>query len=96
MDGLMAWWLDGRRWTPTNITLKWCRKQRKILKLSALVIYGQLTDLSNLSIKSLEFPDDWKWSKVFPLFKAGERKNPNNYRPISVLSTVSRVFEKLQ
>ena len=34
--------------------------------------------------------------KVFPLFKAGERKNPNNYRPISVLSTVSRVFEKLQ
>ena len=72
------------------------RKHRKILKLSALVIYRQLTDLSNLPIKRLEFPDDWKRSKVFPLFKAGERKNPSNYRPILVLSTVSRVFERLQ
>ena len=67
----------------------------KILKLATPVIYKQLTDLFNLSLKSLEFPDDWKLVKVIPVFEARERNNPNNYRPISVLSTVSRVFEKL-
>ena len=68
----------------------------KILKFVARpVIYRQLTDLFNLSLKRLKFPDDWKLAKVFPTFKIGERKNPNNHRPISVLLTVSRVFEKL-
>ena len=63
--------------------------------VAAPVIYKQLTDLFNLSLKCREFPDDWKLAKVSPVFKAGERKDPNNYRPISVLSTISRVFERL-
>ena len=67
----------------------------KVLKLAAPVIYKQLTDLFILSLKSREYPDDWKLAKVSPVFKAGERNDPNNYRPISVLSTISRVFEKL-
>ena len=67
----------------------------KVLKLAAPVIYKQLTDLFNLSLKTREYPDDWKLAKVSPVFKAGERNDPNNYRPISVLSTISRVFEKL-
>ena len=67
----------------------------KVLKLAAPVIYKQLTDLFNLSLKSREYPDDWRLAKVSPVFKAGERNDPNNYRPISVLSTISRVFEKL-
>ena len=68
----------------------------KMLKFVARpVIYRQLTDLFNLSLKSLEFPDDWKLANVFPTFKIGKRKNPNNHRPVSVLLTVSRVFEKL-
>ena len=67
----------------------------KILKFVARpVIYRQLTDLFNLSLRSLEFPDDWKLANIFPTFKVGERKNPNNHRPILVLLTVSRVFEK--
>ena len=49
---------------------------KKILKFAAPVIYRQLTDLINLSLKSLEFPDDWKLAKVFPMFKVGERRNP--------------------
>ena len=67
----------------------------KVLKLAAPVIYKQLTELFNLSLKSGEYPDDWKLAKVSPVFKAGERNDPNNYRPISILSTISRVFEKL-
>ena len=67
----------------------------KVLKLAAPVIYKQLTELFNLSLKSGEYPDDWKLAKVSPVFKAGERNDPNNSRPISISSTISRVFEKL-
>ena len=69
----------------------------KVLTLAAPGIYKQLTELFNFSLKSGEYPDDWKLAKVSPVFKAGERNDPNNYmyRPISILSTISRVFEKL-
>ena len=65
----------------------------KILKLAAPVIYKSLTDLFNFSITSGEFPSDWKVAKVCPLFKSGEKCNANNYRPISVLPSIARVFE---
>ena len=68
---------------------------KETIKLAAPVIYKQLTELFNLSLKSGEYPDDWKLAKVSPVFKAGEHNDPNNYRPISILSTISRVFEKL-
>ena len=41
------------------------------------------------------FPDDLKVAKVVPIFKAGAKDDPGNYRPISILSSVARVFEKL-
>ena len=67
----------------------------KILKIAAPVIYKNLTDLFNLSITSSVFPSDWKIAKVSPLFKSGDLNNANNYRPISVLPTIARVFERL-
>ena len=67
----------------------------KILKIAAPVISKSLADLFNFSITTNTFPDDWKVSKVFPLFKSGERNDPNNFRPISVLPTIDRVFERL-
>ena len=45
----------------------------KILKLAAPVFYKQLAYLFNLSLKSLQFPHDWKLAKGFPVFKAGEQ-----------------------
>ena len=77
-----------KRWTSLTSFLP-------LTPLAAPVIYRQLTDLFNLSLKSREFPDEWKLAKVSPVFKVGERKDPNNYRPISVLSTTSTVFGKL-
>ena len=66
----------------------------KILKLAGPVICKQLTDLCNLSVKSGVFPNDWKLAKVSPIHKTGERNDANNYRPISVLLTIARIFEK--
>ena len=38
---------------------------------------------------------EWKIAKVTPLFKSGDRNEPNNYRPTSVLPTIARLFERL-
>ena len=40
-------------------------------------------------------PDIWKVARVAPIFKAGTRDDLNNYGPISVLCTISKVFEKI-
>ena len=44
---------------------------------------------------SRAFPDDLKMAKVTPAFKGGDRDDLSNYRPISILPTVARIFEKL-
>ena len=55
-----------------------------------------LAELINKCLKESCFPDYWKVSSVFPVFKnVGERSLAKNYRPFSLLSVVSKVFEKL-
>ena len=49
----------------------------------------------NLSITTGVFPDCWKIARVAPIFKSGQFDDRSNYRPISVLPFLSRVFEKL-
>ena len=49
----------------------------------------------NVSLKNGTFPNDLKVAKVSPVFKTGDRKDRSNYRPISVLPFVSKIFEKL-
>ena len=41
------------------------------------------------------YPNPLKIARVTPIFKAGERTNPGNYRPISVLSDINKIFETL-
>ena len=59
------------------------------------VIAPFLTEIFNCSLLSKIFPDDLKTGKVAPVFKSGDCDNLNNYRPITVLPTIARVFEKL-
>ena len=55
-----------------------------------------LAKLFNMCLKESYFPDFWKVSSVVPVFKnVGERSTAKNYRPVSLLSVVSKVFEKL-
>ena len=55
-----------------------------------------LAELFNKSLKECCFPDCWKVSTVVPVFKnVGERSAAKSYCPVSLLSVVSKVFEKL-
>ena len=52
-----------------------------------------LAELSNMFLKESRFPDCWKVSSVVHTFKnVRERSTAKNYRPVSVLSLVSKVF----
>ena len=55
-----------------------------------------LAELFNKCLKESCFPDCWNVSSVVPALKnVGERSTTKNYRPVSLLSMVSKVFEKL-
>ena len=59
------------------------------------VIAPYLADIFNNCINVGVFPDLMKHSKVIPLFKSGKRNDPNNFRPISILPALSKIFEKI-
>ena len=55
-----------------------------------------LAELFNMCLKESSFPDCWKVSSVVPVFKnVEERSTAKKYCPVSLLSVVSKVFEKL-
>ena len=66
----------------------------KVLKLVSLVFVQPLMRLINLSIQSGCFPTKWKMAHVTPLFKDGAQDCQDNFRPISMLSILSKVCEK--
>ena len=66
----------------------------KLLKCLNNVLTPSITYIINKSIESGIFPCAWKNEKVNPIFKNGEKDNVNNYRPISILPTLSKIIEK--
>ena len=67
----------------------------KMLKKEPYVFAKLLKPLINESLDSGIFPECLKVAKVIPIFKKGEVDNLNNYRPISLLPVLSKVFEKV-
>ena len=49
----------------------------------------------NKSVDTGIFPESLKLAKVTPIYKAKDKENLNNYRPISVLSSLAKVFERI-
>jgi hypothetical protein len=66
----------------------------KTLKLCAKSICGPLSHIINLSFTGGIFPEELKISIVKPLFKKGDKSDPNNYRPITIVPILSKIFEK--
>ena len=67
----------------------------KIVKLLKNKISKPLTVIINQMLKTVIFPDSFKSSKIVPLFKKGDHGLITNYRSISLLSTISKVFERV-
>ena len=66
----------------------------RLLKIAPNALTPSITYMINKSIESGVFPGRWKNAKVDPIFKAGDKDNVNNYRPISILPTLSKIIEK--
>ena len=65
-----------------------------ILRSMAGLLCESLSFLFNLSLSTSCFPNSWKLASVTPLYKGkGSASSPTNYRPISLLHPVSRLFE---
>ena len=64
-------------------------------KLIAQFIVAPLTLIINQILHQNSFPDAWKEALVIPIAKSGDKTDPSNYRPISLLPILSKVAEKV-
>ena len=67
----------------------------KTLKWIAPSVSSPLTYIFNKCLKFDSFPSTLKYSTVIPIFKTGDKLNMSNFRPISLLISSSKIFEKI-
>ena len=65
------------------------------LKLALPYLVKSLIFLFNTSFETGQFPDSWKVARITPIVNNGDMTDKSNYRPISVLPVISKLFEKL-
>jgi len=70
------------------------RISNRLLKQIKYELSEPIAVIINQSISQGIFPDKLKIAKVIPLFKSGDSHVLNNYRPVSVLPSISKIFEK--
>ena len=67
----------------------------KVLKAINHEICRAIAIIMNQSLNTGTFPDKLKLAKVIPIFKKGDKTICDNYRPISLLPTISKIFERV-
>lgn len=67
----------------------------KLLKHCSKALTAPLTHIINKSLESGEFPSALKLAKTYPKYKSGCPMEASNYRPISLISTFSKVIERI-
>lgn len=73
---------------PDNISAKILKGTKEISSQILQIIFTQ-------SITDSSLPNDWKISKVVPVYKSGSRSDPSNYRPISLTSIACKLLEHI-
>ena len=67
----------------------------KMLKQTMKEVATPLAHIVNISLSHGIFPNDMKLAKIVPIFKSGNTKLFNNFRPISILPAFSNILEKI-
>jgi hypothetical protein len=67
----------------------------KVLKNCKHFVISLLPYIINRSLATSIFPDGLKFSEIKPIFKNGDRSLASNYRPISLLTSFSKLFERV-
>ena len=78
----------------TNKAIGLDKISARLLKDSADIMAPSLQALINKSFLQGKFPNSWKSVKVIALFKSGDKSSCDNYRPISILPTISKIIER--
>ena len=67
----------------------------RMVKLCGESIYKPLNLIFKSCLETDQFPSDWKKANVVPVFKKGDKQLLKNYRPISLLTIIGKIFERL-
>lgn len=79
----------------SDCAIGWDNIPAKILKLCSSSLVPIITHICNCAINSGTFPKALKRAVVHPIYKAGAKDDVSNYRPISVLCSLSKILERI-
>ena len=80
------------RWIKGNLLLN---IPAKILVEDCDIISPFITEIFNESKSKADFPNPMKLADITPAHKKEERTIKNNYRPVSILSSISKIFKRI-
>ena len=66
-----------------------------LINIACDIVAPYLLKIFQASFDQHNFPEKWKTAKVIPIHKSGNPNDPNNYRPIALIPTFAKVFEKI-
>ena len=82
-------------WCHEKTTSQVLVKSKNIYSQEKYSIARSLAYIINLSLQSGVFPNEWKSTRISPIFKNGAKTEPGNYRPVSILPVISKFIERI-